>query len=358
MVDEAQRMKNKSGKLQQTLHQIHWQQCVLLTGTPLQNNMLELWTLLNFVAPQTFPSSTEFLQQYGDLHNQTQVASLQRLLVTYVLRRMKEDVEDSIPPKEETIIDIELTTKQKTFYRAIYDHNRDFFVHGYIRSGNGVSRVSGNSRGPRLVSMEMQFRKCCNHPYMLEGVEEMESEELKKAEGVEFKDLTKHPLVQSSGKMVLLHKLLGKLKAEGHRVLIFSQFTTMLDLLERYLRLAGHSYTRIDGSVRGNAREEAIRTFNDENSNMFCFLLSTRAGGVGITLTTADTVIIFDSDWNPQNDVQAQARCHRIGQTKAVRVYRLIPRGTYEAAMFQRASLKLGLEQAVMANSSGRCVGE
>ena len=204
----------------------------------------------------------------------------------------------------------------------------------------------------------MQFRKCCNHPYMLEGVEEMESEELKKAEGVEFKDLTKHPLVQSSGKMVLLHKLLGKLKAEGHRVLIFSQFTTMLDLLERYLRLAGHSYTRIDGSVRGNAREEAIRTFNDENSNMFCFLLSTRAGGVGITLTTADTVIIFDSDWNPQNDVQAQARCHRIGQTKAVRVYRLITRGTYEAAMFQRASLKLGLEQAVMANSSGRCVGE
>ena len=145
---------------------------------------------------------------------------------------------------------------------------------------------------------------------------------------------------------------MGKLKAEGHRVLIFSQFTTMLDLLERYLRLAGHSYTRIDGSVRGNAREEAIRTFNDEDSNMFCFLLSTRAGGVGITLTTADTVIIFDSDWNPQNDVQAQARCHRIGQTKAVRVYRLITRGTYEAAMFHRASLKLGLEQAVMANNS------
>ena len=125
----------------------------------------------------------------------------------------------------------------------------------------------------------------------------------------------------------------------------------MLDLIERYLRLAGHSYTRIDGSVRGNAREDAIQAFNQEDSTIFCFLLSTRAGGVGITLTAADTVIIFDSDWNPQNDVQAQARCHRIGQTKAVRVYRLITRGTYESAMFQRASMKLGLEQAVMSNT-------
>lgn len=344
-------MKNKTSKLQQTLRLIHWQQCVLLTGTPLQNNMMELWTLLNFVAPQTFPSSADFLRQYGDLQNQQQVASLQRLLVNYVLRRMKEDVEDSIPPKEETIIDVELTTKQKAFYRAIYDHNRDFFIHGYVRSGSGVVKVSGSGRGPRLVSMEMQFRKCCNHPYMLEGVEDMEREELEKADQQKYKDLTEHPLIQSSGKMVLLHKLLGKLKAEGHRVLIFSQFTTMLDLIERYLRLAGHSFTRIDGSVRGSMREDAIRSFNNEKSNLFCFLLSTRAGGVGITLTTADTVIIFDSDWNPQNDVQAQARCHRIGQTKAVRVYRLITRGTYESAMFQRASMKLGLEQAVMANS-------
>ena len=152
--------------------------------------------------------------------------------------------------------------------------------------------------------MEIQFRKCCNHPYLLEGVEEMEE-----GQGVkEVKDLSEHPLVTSSGKMVLLHKLLSKLKAEGHRVLIFSQFTMMLDLLEKYLKLAGFVYTRIDGSIRGNARDDAIQRFNDEKGDVFCFLLSTRAGGVGITLTSADTVIIFDSDWNPQVGVGAWLR--------------------------------------------------
>lgn len=348
VIDEAQRMKNKTGKLQQTLRMMRWQQCVLLTGTPLQNNITELWTLLNFVAPQTFPSSTDFLKQYGNLQNQDQVASLQRVLHEFVLRRLKEDVEGSIPPKQETIIDVEMTTKQKTYYRAIYDHNRDFFIRGYVHTGLGLTKVTNANKGPRLMNMEIQFRKCCNHPFLLEGVEEMERE---MNQNQEIKDVMDSPLVQSSGKMVLLHKLLSKLKAEGHRVLIFSQFTMMLDLIERYLRLAGHSFTRIDGSVRGNAREDAIKAFNEENSTIFCFLLSTRAGGVGITLTSADTVIIFDSDWNPQNDVQAQARAHRIGQKKAVRVYRLITRGTYESAMFQRASMKLGLEQAVMSNT-------
>ncbi len=291
-------MKNKAGRLQQMLHQIRWQQAVLLTGTPLQNNMMELWTLLNFVSPQTFPSSTEFLQQYGNLQDKNHVLALQKLLRVYVLRRLKEDVEDSIPPKEETIIDVELTTKQKAYYRAIYDHNRDFFIHGYVHTGLGVSKVSRSGRGPRLINMEMQFRKCCNHPYLLEGVEQLEEIEGAKTESIT--DISEHPLVSSSGKMVLLLKLLAKLRDEGHRVLIFSQFTAMLDLLERFMRLAKFSYTRIDGSIRGNAREDAIQSFNDENNDLFCFLLSTRAGGVGITLTSADTVIIFDSDWNPQ----------------------------------------------------------
>ena len=139
---------------------------------------------------------------------------------------------------------------------------------------------------------------CCNHPYLLEGVEQLEEIEGAKTESIT--DISEHPLVSSSGKMVLLLKLLAKLRDEGHRVLIFSQFTAMLDLLERFMRLAKFSYTRIDGSIRGNAREDAIQSFNDENNDLFCFLLSTRAGGVGITLTSADTVIIFDSDWNPQ----------------------------------------------------------
>ena len=250
------------------------------------------------MAPQIFPSASDFLQQYGNLHDQDHVTALQKLLRVYVLRRLKEDVEDSIPPKEETIIDVVLTTRQKTYYRAIYDHNRDFFIHGYVRTGMGVSKVSRSGRGPRLINMEMQFRKCCNHPYMLEGVEQLEEAENAKANA--SPDIADHPLVSSSGKMVLLLKLLTKLRDEGHRVLIFSQFTAMLDLLQRFLRLANFTFTRIDGSIRGNTREDAIQSFNDESKGIFCFLLSTRAGGVGITLTSADTVIIFDSDWNPQ----------------------------------------------------------
>lgn len=112
---------------------------------------------------------------------------------------------------------------------------------------------------------------------------------------------------------MLLDKLLPKLKEGGHRVLIFSQMTKCLDLVSDYLKYRGYSHERIDGAIRGEVRQAAIDRFTAEGSDLFAFLLSTRAGGVGINLTAADTCIIFDSDWNPQNDLQAQARCHRIG---------------------------------------------
>ena len=140
--------------------------------------------------------------------------------------------------------------------------------------------------------------------------------------------------MECSGKLVLVDKLLPKLKKEGHRVLIFSQMVRVLDILEDYLVDAGYEYERIDGGVIGNRRQRAIDRFCAKNSNVFVFLLSTRAGGVGINLTAADTVVIFDSDWNPQNDIQATARCHRIGQTNEVKVYRLLTRNTY--VVFER----------------------
>lgn len=122
----------------------------------------------------------------------------------------------------------------------------------------------------------------------------------------------------------------------------------MLDILEEYCQLRQFKVARIDGQTKGNDRQEAIDAFSSSNSDYFIFLLSTRAGGLGINLTAADTVIIYDSDWNPQNDIQAQARCHRIGQDKAVNVYRLITNRTYEMEMFQRANMKLGLDKAVL----------
>jgi chromodomain-helicase-DNA-binding protein 7 len=154
--------------------------------------------------------------------------------------------------------------------------------------------------------------------------------------------------VQSSGKFVLLRKLLPKLKADGHRVLIFSQFTKVLDLMSDILETEGWRFERLDGSVSGTERQRAIDRFSDKNSDSFIFILSTRAGGVGINLTAADTVIVFDPDWNPQNDVQAMARVHRIGQTKTVQIYKLCTKGTYENHMLKLANQKLGLEHAVM----------
>jgi len=157
-------------------------------------------------------------------------------------------------------------------------------------------------------------------------------------------------LLKASGKCVLLDKLLPKLKAEGHRVLIFSQMVRVLDLLSDYLRERRYSHERLDGTVRGDLRQAAIDRFCKPGSDTFAFLLSTRAGGLGINLIAADTCIIFDSDWNPQNDVQAMARSHRIGQSKRVKVFRLVTRNTYESEMVERANRKLGLERAMNAD--------
>ena len=159
-------------------------------------------------------------------------------------------------------------------------------------------------------------------------------------------------MVDCSGKLVLIDKLLPKLRNEGRKVLIFSQFKLVLDILVRYFDGRGYPYERIDGGVHGNERQASIDRFCDPESDSFIFILSTKAGGVGINLTAADTVIIYDSDWNPQNDLQATARCHRIGQTKEVTTYRLVTRNTYEGEMFARASRKLGLERAVMSGSA------
>ncbi|GAM18730.1 hypothetical protein SAMD00019534_019050 [Acytostelium subglobosum LB1] len=331
VIDEAHRLKNKSCKLTTELRTYKYDHLLLLTGTPLQNNTQELWSLLNFMDPAHFTSLDSFLADYGDLKEAEQVASLQEVLKPYILRRMKENVEKSIAPKEETIVEVELTTVQKKYYRAIYERNFTFL------------RKGGKNSGPSLLNIMMELRKCCNHPYLIKGVEDSETSMLKKnSDDVYLK------LIQASGKLVLIDKLLPKLKQGNHKVLIFSQMVAVLDILDDYLTFRGYLHERIDGGVKGDERQAAIDRFSAPDSDRFVFLLCTRAGGIGINLTAADTVIIFDSDWNPQNDLQAQARCHRIGQDKMVKVYRLVTRNTYERIMFDRASKKLGLDRAVL----------
>jgi chromodomain-helicase-DNA-binding protein 7 len=355
VVDEAHRLRNVKGKLLECMKEISargtlqygFQSRILITGTPLQNNTQELWTLLNFIEPAKFPSLERFEANFGNMANREQVEALQQAISPYMLRRVKEDVAKDIPAKEETVIDVELTSIQKQYYRAIFEHNHAFLSMGATRQN-----------APKLMNIQMELRKCCNHPFLLEGIEQRENERQfnEFLENGEFENKTaaeqqemmnKRGYVDTSGKMVLLDKLLPKLRSEGHKVLIFSQMVRMLDLISEYCDFRGYKHERLDGRVRGNERQKSIDRF-ETDPDIGVFLLSTRAGGVGINLTAADTCIIFDSDWNPQNDVQAQARCHRIGQTKDVRVYRLITSRTFEQEMFDRASKKLGLEQAVL----------
>ncbi|CAB9502027.1 Chromodomain-helicase-DNA-binding protein [Seminavis robusta] len=346
VVDEAQKLKSRRSKIATNLRDpsFHFTHKILLTGTPIQNNMEELFALLSFVDPKQFPDCDDFMDRYGSIESKESLDMLHEEIRPYILRRLKEDVEKSVPPKEETVIEVELTLAQKQYYRALYEKNAKFLLKNKKKAVDG----------PSLTNLAMQLRKCCNHLFLLKGIEEeFRVKHCKGGQALSDGDL----LVKGSGKLVLLDKLLPRLKDNGHRILLFSQFKIMLDVLEDYMDDRSIKFERIDGSITGQQRQQAIDRFQAPISQgkepPFIMLLSTRAGGVGINLTAADTCIIFDSDFNPQNDLQAQARCHRIGQTKSVKVYRLLSRQTYEMQMFHMSSLKLGLDQAVLSGFEG-----
>jgi len=223
---------------------------------------------------------------FGNMANKDQVEALQRMISPFMLRRVKEDVAKDIPAKEETVIDVELTSIQKQYYRAIFEHNHAFLNMGATRQN-----------APKLMNIQMELRKVCNHPFLLEGVEHRETERLYKEflESDKFdgkspeeqqRMLNEYGYIMSSGKMVLLDKLLPKLRQEGHKVLIFSQMVKMLDLISEYCEFRNFAFERLDGRIRGSERQKAIDRFNTEEDS-FLFLLSTRAGGVGINLTAA-----------------------------------------------------------------------
>ena len=306
IVDEAHRLKNYKARLFLELSTFPRDHCVLLTGTPIANATEELWALLNFANPQIFYDRDDFLAKFGEMTDAQQVNELHALLKPYLLRRVKEDVEKSLPNKEETILEVSLTPIQKTFYKAIYERNTSFLFKG-AKSNNA----------PSLMNVMMELRKCCNHPFLIKGAEEriLNEASLKarakesEASGNEWLDQSQiyaEQLVKSSGKMVLMEKLLHKLFDGGHKVLIFSQMVRVLDLLEDLLRIKKYRYERLDGSTSSSSRLHAVERFKKKECNRFVMLLSTRAGGLGLNLTVADIVIIFDSDWNPQNDMQGK----------------------------------------------------
>ncbi|XP_044054660.1 chromodomain-helicase-DNA-binding protein 1-like isoform X3 [Siniperca chuatsi] len=323
VVDEAHRLKNQNSLLHKTLTQFLVGFRVLLTGTPIQNNLQELYSLLSFIQPSIFTAdeTDDFVNSYSDVQSQPALAAeLQSVLEPFLLRRVKSEVAVDLPKKTELVVYHGMSALQKKYYKAILMKDLEAF---------------GNEQGNKnqLLNILMNLRKCVDHPYLFDGVEP------------EPFEMGEH-LVEASGKLCLLDSMLTYLHKGGHRILLFSQMTRMLDILQDYMEYRGYSYERLDGSVRGEERNLAVKNFS--NKEIFVFLLSTKAGGVGLNLTAADTVIFMDSDFNPQNDLQAAARCHRIGQNRPVKVIRLLARDTVEEIMYSRAVSKLHLTNTVI----------
>jgi ATP-dependent helicase STH1/SNF2 len=343
IVDEGHRMKNFKSKFTQTLGtQFNSVYRLLLTGTPLQNNLTELWALLNFLLPKVFNSSDEFEKWFNqpfsnkvspgekpmELTEEEQMLIINRLhtvLRPFLLRREKKEVEKELPNKIEYVIKVELSAWQRVVYNSIQES-------GLLNRDPSTGKLGAKA----LMNTMMQLRKICNHPYMFLDYNNKLFEHID--------DM----IIRSSGKFELLDRILDKLIATGHKVLIFSQMTHLMDILQLFLDFKGFRHLRLDGNTKADDRGTQMELFNNENSEFKIFILSTRAGGLGLNLQTADTVVIFDSDWNPQMDIQAQDRAHRIGQKQEVKVLRLITKTDIEEEILSKAAFKKNLDDKII----------
>ncbi|KAG8391560.1 hypothetical protein BUALT_Bualt01G0200300 [Buddleja alternifolia] len=354
IIDEAQRLKNPSSVLYNILRErFIMPRKLLMTGTPIQNNLTELWALMHFCMPLVFGSLEQFLSTFkeaGDPAFQVgekareQFKILKNVLGAFMLRRTKSKLMKcgtlSLPPVTEITVMAPLVPLQKKVYISILRKELPKLL----------ALASGASNAQSLHNVVIQLRKACNHPYLFPGIEPEPYQE------------GEH-LVQVSGKLLVLDQLLQKLHNSGHRVLLFAQMTHTLDILQDFLELRKYTYERLDGSIRAEERFAAIRSFSQKSakkshsadayqSSPFVFLISTRAGGVGLNLVAADTVIFYEQDWNPQVDKQALQRAHRIGQISHVLSINLVTSHTIEEVIMRRAERKLRLSHNVIGDDN------
>ena len=343
IIDEGHRMKNVKSKLSQTLNEHYSTRYrLILTGTPLQNNLPELWALLNFVLPKIFNSVKSFDEWFnapfantgGEKMEMNEeeallvVKRLHKVLRPFLLRRLKKDVESELPDKVEKVIYTKMSALQWKLYESVKKYKR-------LPTDLNAVKVRKTAN---LQNAIMQLRKICNHPFVFPEVDE----DFSVGSSVD------EQIVRTAGKFELLDRILPKLFATGHKVLIFFQMTEIMTIIADFFDYRGWKYCRLDGSTKADDRQALLSTFNDPQSPYQVFILSTRAGGLGLNLQSADTVIIYDTDWNPHADLQAQDRAHRIGQKKEVRVLRLISSQTVEELVLSRAQRKLEIDGKVI----------
>ncbi|GBE87288.1 ISWI chromatin-remodeling complex ATPase ISW2 [Sparassis crispa] len=361
VLDEGHKIKNADTQVAGKLQRIGAIYRLILTGTPVQNNLVELWCILHWLYPTVFTDASERLFKDSfdlsrGLYSLPFLKAAEGLLTTVMLRRTKAAVELSVPPCDELTVFVPMTEAQRFWtYRLLTrmdsveldsifttkledakENEGRKEVQAHLAAQITHNKTGEQNQWKKLMNLLMQLRKVCDHPYLLPD-----------AEPDPF--VIGEHLVASSSKLTVIDKILADTLPKGERVLIFSQWTNMLDLLEDFMALRSIPYARLDGSTTRPRRALDIKLFQQEKSPYQVFLISTKAGGLGINLTKASTVIMVDCDWNPQNDLQAIARAHRIGQTKTVKVYRLICRGSVEDQMLDRIRRKLFLSLKVMA---------
>ncbi|KAK4414628.1 putative helicase CHR10 [Sesamum alatum] len=358
VIDEAQRLKNPSSVLYNVLRErFVMPRKLLMTGTPIQNNITELWALMHFCMPLIFGTLEQFVSEFKEAGDPScedtekvkeQFKILKYVLGAFMLRRTKSKLVESgtlsLPPvTKNRLVTVgsfirmaPLSPLQKKVYVSILRKELPKLL----------ALASGASNAQSLNNIVIQLRKACSHPYLFPGIEPEPYQE------------GEH-LVQASGKLLILDQLLQRLHDSGHRVLLFAQMTHTLDILQDFLELRKYSYERLDGSIRAEERFAAIRRFSQNSVNKsasadayisspFVFLISTRAGGVGLNLMAADTVIFYEQDWNPQVDKQALQRAHRIGQSNHVLSINLVTGRTIEEVIMRRADRKLRLSHNVI----------